>query len=62
MTVHMLRSVGDDKKLGRPMIEARCGTKRPHRKTDGVPDDFTGWERDVTCPRCVLPGEIGATG
>lgn len=52
--IHMLRSIGEDKAVGRVTITARCGLKRLHRKSDGLPADFTGWEQDVTHPECML--------
>lgn len=55
MFVHMLRSLGEHKVTKRFTITARCGTERAHRRSDSLPDDFTGWESDVSCPACVLP-------
>lgn len=50
----MLRSTGIDKGSTQPTIKARCGLQRPHRASDPFPADFTGWEREVTCPACQL--------
>ncbi len=51
----MLRSAGLDKATGKSVMVARCGERRPYRSSDPFPADFTGWEQDVSCPRCVLP-------